>query len=814
MSSSDGLRGTSVKGNSLMRRFRNQQSHPPRRQRRGLSCEPLEQRRLLNADFGFALGANVGSNFGVGAEAVATDRDGSVYVAGNFSDTIDLAAGNPQGQLSSVGQVDPFVAKYSSTGSLIWARSFGGSGFDFVRDLAVDSNGNVLVVGAFQNTADFNPGTGTFNLSSGGESNAFVLKLNSSGEFQWAGAFAGNGFSEGRGVAVNNAGEVLAVGAFDGTIDFDPGVGTANRTTHGDLDGFVAKLGTDGKLIWAGPLGGTGADLASAVTVDTAGNVIVVGDYQLTGDFDPSAGTRNLTSVGGRDGFVAKLTAGGGSVWARSLGGTGLDVATGVAVDALGDIYTTGSFTGVANFFELGAGSQLIAADSDLVGSDAFVAKLHRQGSFEWARGIGTNSTRPESGRGISVSPSGDVFLAADLATANGNVELRNYDAAGALTWQATLAGNDSEAAAGIAIDGTGSVFTVGTFLGTTDFDPSGGKFELTNPGATGSAVFLSKLTQNLIGDRVWRDTNGNGVQGVDEVGAADVVVELFDTVDGTINANDVSLGTDVTDALGRFSFADIAAGSYYLEFRLPAQLNAFHFTQPLQGSSELDSNVDVVTGRTAVFVVNGVTGNTTLDAGIVSQSLHPWQNPRNRFDVNDDKFVVPLDVLLVINELERAGSRALPVPPSGNNVPPPYFDVSGDDFIAPIDVLQVINAIESGTSGSEGEAAGDADPPLVGLPPMLSATSSFAPRDPSQSGWGRPAEVGRSGTRPHDHAASDQLGAEASRRRISTTFQQRRTDAPHDGLHRKKPGTDSAALEEVLAEIAPDVAIRRSEIR
>ena len=103
-------------------------------------------------------------------------------------------------------------------------------------------------------------------------------------------------------------------------------------------------------LAWAKGLGGTLGDQGRSVAVDGAGNVYTTGFFNGTVDFDPNAGVFNLTSAGSNDIFVSKLDATGNLVWAKAMGGTNVDIGLGIAVDATGNVYTTGYFNGTVDF--------------------------------------------------------------------------------------------------------------------------------------------------------------------------------------------------------------------------------------------------------------------------------------------------------------------------------------------------------------------------------------------------------------------------------------------------------------------------------
>ncbi|MEI8024114.1 MAG: SBBP repeat-containing protein, partial [Actinomycetota bacterium] len=131
--------------------------------------------------------------------------------------------------------------------------------------------------------------------------------------------FGGTGIDSGGSVAVDSSGNIYTTGSFEGTVDFDPGVGTANLTAVAFSDVFVSKLDASGNYVWAKSFGGTDYDSGGSVAVDSSGNVYTTGSFRSTADFDPSVGIANLTSAGFLEVFVSKLDASGNYVWAKSF---------------------------------------------------------------------------------------------------------------------------------------------------------------------------------------------------------------------------------------------------------------------------------------------------------------------------------------------------------------------------------------------------------------------------------------------------------------------------------------------------------------
>ncbi len=349
-----------------------------------------------------------GTNSDVG-KAVYADNAGNVYVIGEFYNSGDFDPGTGVTTLTSNGFNDIFVAKFDANGDQLWVSSFGGSQFDFGYGIVADDLGNAYITGSFSGTVDFEPGSGVTNLTSIAQSDIFITKLNATGTLVWAKNIGSANSSEGRALAIDAAGSIYLTGNFGGTTDFDPGAGTTNLTSAGNNDVFVLKMNSGGDLTWAKNLGGSSPDQARALTVDAAGNCYVAGHFSGTADFDPGAGTENLTSNGGQDAFITKLTTNGDYVWAKNLGGVDDDQALSLSVDAAEYVYTTGFFFGTADF-DPSAGTENLTS----IGfQDAFVSKLDANGDFVFVKHIGGVST--VQGIGISADAFGNVYVTGDF---------------------------------------------------------------------------------------------------------------------------------------------------------------------------------------------------------------------------------------------------------------------------------------------------------------------------------------------------------------------------------------------------------------
>jgi hypothetical protein len=156
--------------------------------------------------------------------------------------------------------------------------------------MALDPSGNLYDTGSFAGTIDFNPGPGTFQLSSAGASDIFIAKTDSAGQFLWARSIgSGTGFGRGAGIAADGTGDVYATGVFSGTVDFNPGSRTSDLTASGDSGSFVVKLNRAGGFVWAAKIDGPSDDRGVAIAVDETRNVHTAGVFRRRADFAPGA---------------------------------------------------------------------------------------------------------------------------------------------------------------------------------------------------------------------------------------------------------------------------------------------------------------------------------------------------------------------------------------------------------------------------------------------------------------------------------------------------------------------------------------------
>ncbi|HEY6065642.1 MAG TPA: fibronectin type III domain-containing protein, partial [Thermoanaerobaculia bacterium] len=222
-------------------------------------------------------------------------------------------------------------------GSHLWSRNYGGpsaSASVFPFSVAVDVTGEIVMTGYFVNSVDM----GTGAMTSAGAGDIFVARYGADGTPLWSKRMGSSGDDRGKAIAVDGSGNVYVTGFFRGTVDFGGGgIAAAPSSTNA----FLVKYSATGAHLWSKRLStALGVDEATSLAVDASGNAVVGGVLYQTSDFGGGA----LTSAGGADIFLVKVSATGAHLWSRRFGGTLDDWVNSVALDGQGNVAATGYF--------------------------------------------------------------------------------------------------------------------------------------------------------------------------------------------------------------------------------------------------------------------------------------------------------------------------------------------------------------------------------------------------------------------------------------------------------------------------------------
>lgn len=445
-------------------------------------------------EWGYALGGT-GNETG---KLIDTDSDGNVILINDFTADYDADPGLGETTLTNAGNNDVAISKFDSDGNLIWAKSIGGPDADVAYGLDVANNGDIYIAGGFNGTADFDPGTGVENRTSAGAADIFLLKLDANGDFQWVYTNGSSLGEVGKGVEIDNNGDVYLTGFFRQTVDFDLGTGTEELTSMGSADVFVLKLDSNGNFISVYQVGGLNDEDPFDLAIDAANNVYVTGYFQGTVEFDPGTGSTELTSAAGNDLFVLKINASNDFEWAKRVGGSGNDQGTSIVIDNNNDIVIGGYYFGTVDF-------NPDPVDTDMKTSqgsdDLLIIKLDSSGDYIF--GVSAGGVNIDFIQDVNVDDDNNIFstgvfrntvdfdpsaAVANLSVNGNNVMADQFywklDSDGNYLFAGKLGGTANDHGFVVHTDGQ-FLYTTGYFNGTADLDFTAGTDIVTSAGGT-----------------------------------------------------------------------------------------------------------------------------------------------------------------------------------------------------------------------------------------------------------------------------------------------------------------------------------------
>jgi len=405
---------------------------------------------------------NVG---GTGADVARTMTplaDGSALVTGYFRNTVAFGSTS----LTSAGGDDIFVAKVDANGAYQWAVRFGGTDDDWGFESAVGPDGSITVVGYFKNTVTF----GSTTLTSAGQTDPFVLRLNPDRTVAWVIKGGGTGWDYTYRVALRPNGNAVVVGSYQGTPTF--GAFTLPPAQNGIGELLVLEVAANGAYAWAKRLGtGPTYDDIFGLTLDPAGNILITGYIRETNVFDGTPYTVN--SGLNADAFVAKLTPTGSAVWMRQVGGPSDDFGYGLGLLPDGSLLNAGFFQGAGAF-----GSMTLNSAG---GEDGYVMRLNPSGQVVWARRFGGTGSDRVRWMGVRADGTslitgwfeGTITFGSTTLTSAGNKDIfvAELDADGQVEWAKRAGGTGEDLPRFIGTRPDGGVLVAGNFTGSATFD-------------------------------------------------------------------------------------------------------------------------------------------------------------------------------------------------------------------------------------------------------------------------------------------------------------------------------------------------------
>ena len=337
-----------------------------------------------NNDGGFEWAVSMGDEFFDYGVGITTDADSNVYVTGYYDGTVDFDPGAGVANLTSLGGGDIFILKLNAAGEFLWAKSVGGTGYEESTAIVVSSNGTVTVLGYFYEPADFDPSANEYILNSEGASDTFLVNLDENGGFISAQRYGGPDLDLALDMKINSANDIFIAGYFEGTTDFDPsGSGEFNLTSSTEgFSSYMLHLNSAGDLVFAGATHDGNAE-ARGIAVDANDNVYLTGHFNGTVNFSPDAANTDyiFTSDLAYNAFTMKINPLGILEWATPIESDDTVFGFDIAVDADGNVFTTGYFAATADF-DPDQSTTFNLTKQSANATDAYICALDTDGNF------------------------------------------------------------------------------------------------------------------------------------------------------------------------------------------------------------------------------------------------------------------------------------------------------------------------------------------------------------------------------------------------------------------------------------------------
>ncbi len=371
------------------------------------------------------------------------DGENNIYLYGTFAGVVDFDLGVDTFNLST-NNSSIFICKLDSNGIFKWAYDIGNNFVQIGHSMTLDGLGNIYCVGYFNgdsDSIDFDPGIGESYLSPTVGPEAFIFKIDTASNFEWAKQIELGNYSTIYRIKADDDGNCYLSGDFLGTVDFDLDTGVVNLTSGLVRSMFLWKINSNADLLWVKnmPINHNFTRINS-MEIDSDFNVYAIGN--LTGSlfYDYSTDTLSMVSSaspGMADCFIMKCDSSGNTEWIKTLGGLTVDFGVDIAIDSEDYIYAVGIFS-YESFLNPSSTSESLISNG---GFDGYINKFDSIGNFVWAKQIG---------------------------------------------------GSGEDKINSIEVDNLDNIITVGQFKNTVDFNVGPGVFNLTSAGDRD--IFIQRL--------------------------------------------------------------------------------------------------------------------------------------------------------------------------------------------------------------------------------------------------------------------------------------------------------------------------------
>lgn len=405
-----------------------------------------------------------GTNNDEGTSIIA-DKNGHIYATGFFSSTATFGTTT----LTSAGSYDGYLTKYDTSGNFIWAKKFGGIGSDYPFVIATDTNGNIVLAGAFRNAYTTTIGTTIINTNNNSD-NYFVAKFDPNGNVIWA---KGNeGYLSFNDVTIDKQNNIDLIGTMGsksifGTDTIIPYYYGPMGPLYNSWDIILAQYSSDGIINWAKNAGGYGTDYGNSITTDTNDNIYITGSIDSAGYFDSFLQNTVNSIYSSYDLYIAKMNSSGTFLWVNNFGGN--------SSSAQGEEI---KFFNSKLFLAVHFTNSVILGQDTINGTfQTCISKLDTLLNFSWT----TKSGGAWTG-GMDIDANENIFFTGvfkDTAMFGSDTLITNYNYStyaskintnGLFAWSKQGGGKYDDWSKALCLDANGNAYITGRFLDTASF--------------------------------------------------------------------------------------------------------------------------------------------------------------------------------------------------------------------------------------------------------------------------------------------------------------------------------------------------------
>lgn len=334
---------------------------------------------------------------------ISTDAAGNCYIAGVFLGAMDVDNSSTNYTLTTNTDLTSFIVKLAANGDFLWAQQYDKMA---LTTIAIRSNA-LFCAGYFIDLCDFDNSASSVPHTSQGESDCFVMRLNTEGEHQWVKILASTGDTEYiTDISTTPTGMLNVTGNFGNSVDFNPDAGVTTLNAVGELDIFLLQLSATGDFQWAQSVGSTIIDAPTSLNTASTGAIYITGVKAHPNHIEPY-----------EDILIFKFSDQGNLVWSKSIGGIDMDQAISSTLDENENLYVSGDFSSMNLDFDPGIGEA--PQDIDPInGSIGYILKLNSVGDFVWVTSFNgtTNSIWSASYHSGALYTTGSFINSLDMA--------------------------------------------------------------------------------------------------------------------------------------------------------------------------------------------------------------------------------------------------------------------------------------------------------------------------------------------------------------------------------------------------------------